>query len=138
MRMIAAALTLAFAACATPEPPEARRHFIKAVTYQKEATSPSDFVTAVAEYDEALKIAPGWLDARYNRGVALESLKRYDEAKAAFESYLAGKPSKKDAAEARDRLYALEAKKEMELRKAAGDDDYKEALRRAAERAKTR
>lgn len=117
MRFLAAALlACAFCACASI-PPEARRHFIKAVTYQKEARTPADFETAVAEYDAALKLAPDWLDARYNRGVALESLKRYDEAKAAYESYLAGKPSRKDAAEARDRIYALEAKKEMSGKK---------------------
>lgn len=78
--------------------PEAKRAFVMAGTYQKEAKKPSDFSLAVDAYEDALKIAPWWGDAYYNLSFSLESAGRLDEAKAALNLYLLTKP--KDAEEA--------------------------------------
>ena len=90
-------------------PPEARRPFVMGVTYQKEAKSPEDFGLAVKAFQDASAAAPWWGDAYYNLSVALESAKRYDEAKDALTLYLLTKPT--DAEQVQERLYALDAKK---------------------------
>ena len=110
-------------------PPEAKRPFVMAGTYQKEAKKPSDFALAIAAYQDALKIAPWWGDAYYNLSVSLESAGRLDEAKDALNLYLLTKP--KDAEEAQNRLYALDAKKHLAAKQAA-----EAAVEKAAEAAK--
>lgn len=97
-------------------PPEAKRPFVMAGTYQKEAKKPSDFALAIDSYQEALKFAPWWGDAYYNLSVSLESAGRLDEAQAALNLYLLTKPN--DAEEAQNRLYALDAKKNLAARQA--------------------
>lgn len=89
-------------------PAEARRPFVMAATYQKEAKAPADFGLAVDSYRDALALAPWWGDAYYNLSVALESAGRLSEAKRALELYLLSKPRDVDAVQ--DRLFALEAK----------------------------
>ena len=98
-------------------PPEARRPFVMGVTYQKEAKSPEDFGLAVKAFQDASAAAPWWGDAYYNLSVALESAKRYDEAKDALTLYLLTKPT--DAEQAQERLYALDAKKVLAGKQAA-------------------
>jgi tetratricopeptide (TPR) repeat protein len=92
-------------------PAEARRPFVMAATYQKEAKTPADFGLAVDSYREALKLAPWWGDAYYNLSVALESAGKLPEAKRALELYLLSKP--KDAEAVQDRLFAMEAKEKL-------------------------
>lgn len=98
-------------------PPEAKRPFVMANTYQKEAKNPSDFALAIDAYQEALKIAPWWGDAYYNLSVSLEAAGRLDEAKAALNLYLLTKPI--DAEAAQNRLYALDAKKTLAAKQTA-------------------
>lgn len=98
-------------------PPEAKRPFVMAATYQKEAKKPSDFALAIAAYQDALKIVPWWGDAYYNLSVSLESAGRLEEAKDALALYLLTKPS--DAEEAQNRLYALDAKKTLAAKQAS-------------------
>ncbi len=95
---------------APPIPEEARRHFVKAVTLQKEAKSMTDYEIVVSEYQSALSSAPWSGDAYYNLSVALEASARFSEAKGALQFYLMSGP--KDAVPAQDRIYALEAKQE--------------------------
>lgn len=110
-------------------PAEAKRAFVMAGTYQKEAKSPSDFMLAVNSYDDALTAAPWWGDAYYNQSVALEAAGRLSDAKKALEFYLLTKP--KDAEEAQNRLYALDAKGNLAAKQAR-----EAAAAEAAERAK--
>lgn len=98
-------------------PPEAKRPFVMAVTYQKEAKKPDDFALAIAAYQDALKVAPWWGDTYYNLSVSLESAGRLDEAKHALELYLLTKPE--DAEEAQNHIYALDAKKNLAAKQAA-------------------
>lgn len=95
-------------------PTEARRHFVKAVTLQKDAKDPSELEGAIAEYRLALAEAPWWADAYFNLAVAQEGAAKFADAKKNLELYLLTAP--KDTAAAQDRLFALEAKAE----KAAG------------------
>ncbi|MCR4346173.1 MAG: tetratricopeptide repeat protein [Sulfuricaulis sp.] len=104
-------------------PPEARRAFVMGGTYQKEAKSPEDFGLAVKAFQDASTAAPWWGDAYYNLSVALESAKRYDEAKNALTLYLLTKP--KDAEQAQERLYAIEAKKNLAARAASVAEERK-------------
>jgi len=93
-------------------PEEARRHFVKAVTLQKEAKGPKDYGLAIAEYRQALLLAPWWPEAMFNLGVALEATGQYDEAKRAWTQYLLTQPSEANARQAQDKIYGLEAKEE--------------------------
>ncbi|WP_332776485.1 tetratricopeptide repeat protein [Polaromonas sp.] len=107
-------------------PPEAKRAFVMGGTYQKEAKSSEDFGLAVKAFQDASTAAPWWGDAYYNLSVALESAKRYDEAKNALTLYLLTKP--KDAEQAQERLYAIEAKKDLSARAAKPVERAKEPI----------
>jgi tetratricopeptide (TPR) repeat protein len=97
-------------------PPEAKRPFVMAATFQNEAKTPSDFGLAVDAYQEALKAAPWWGDAYFNLSVSLESAGRFDEAREALSLYLLTKPADEAA---QNRLYALEAKKKLAAKQLA-------------------
>jgi tetratricopeptide (TPR) repeat protein len=98
-------------------PTEAKRAFVMGGTYQREAKSLEDFGLAVKAFQDAVAVAPWWGDAYYNLSIALESAKRYDEAKSAITLYLLTEP--KDAEQAEERLYAIEAKKNLAARAAS-------------------
>jgi len=98
-------------------PTEAKRAFVMGGTYQQEAKSVEDYGLAVKAFQDAVAVAPWWGDAYYNLSVALESAKRYDEAKSAIMLYLLTEP--KDAEQAEERLYAIEAKKNLAARAAS-------------------
>lgn len=98
-------------------PAKAKRSFVMAATYQKEAKQPSDYALAVDSLQDALKAAPWWGEGYAKLSVALESAGRFDEAAEAVELYLLTKP--KDAEKAQDRLYALEAKKNLAAKREA-------------------
>lgn len=98
-------------------PTEARRPFVMAGTFQKDAKSAEDFAAAIKSYEEALTLAPWWGDAYYNLSVSLESVGRHGEAIKAIKLYLLGKPA--DAEQAEDRLYALEAKEAVAAKEKA-------------------
>lgn len=92
-------------------PLEAKRAFVMAATYQKEAKSPAAFLLAVDAFRDASRLAPWWGDAYYNLSVSLESAGRLGEAKDALDMYLLTNP--KDAEAAQNRLFALEAKAKL-------------------------
>lgn len=48
---------------------------------------------AVQQLDSAIALMPGYVDAHYNRGVALKELKRLEEAAASYERVLALQPN---------------------------------------------
>ncbi len=94
-------------------PEEARRYFVKAVTMQKEAKDTRGFELAVNSYNQALLIAPWWADAYFNLSIALEQSGRFDAAVNALKLYLLTSPSTSDARAALDKIYVIEAKKQM-------------------------
>lgn len=102
-------------------PEEARRHFVKAVTLQKDAKSPEDYDLPIQEYRQALLLAPWWSDAYYDLSSALELKQHYAEAIQNLKFSILASPNGPDARAAQDKVYALEAKSE----KKAKDDDEK-------------
>ena len=98
-------------------PTEARRHFVKAVTLQKDAKDAGELEGAIAEYRLALAEAPWWADAYYNLAVAQEGAAKFADAKKNLGLYLLTGP--KDAESAQDRLFALEARMEKAAKEAA-------------------
>lgn len=97
-------------------PEQARRHFVRATTMLRDAKNEGDAELAAREFREALRVAPWWGDAYFNLGVAAETANRFDEAISAFNLYLITEPSPDDERAAQDKIYGIEAKKELALR----------------------
>jgi tetratricopeptide (TPR) repeat protein len=116
-------------------PEDARRHFIKAVTIQKEAKSPEDAELAAKEYQAALLLAPWWGDAYFNLALAAQAASRFDEGISALKLYLLTEPSPADARAGQDRIYAIEAKKELA---AKSENDKRQEEERALRESEAR
>ena len=108
-------------------PEEARRHFIKAVTLQKDAQQPADYDQVIKEYDDVGRLAPWWPEYLYNRSLARESQGKYANTVLCLKDYLLTNPGEAEARKAQDKMYALEAKQEK-----AGKDQAKEQAASAA------
>lgn len=100
-------------------PEEARRHFVKAVTLQKEAKTPEDYDLPIQEYRQALLLAPWWSDAYYDLSSALELKQQYAEAIQNLKLSILASPAGPDARAAQDKVYALEAKSEKQTKEKA-------------------
>lgn len=118
-------------------PEEARRHFVVANTYMKDAKSPQDYGQAVSEYKKALLAAPWFGDAYHNDGIALEAAGNYVESERMLKLYLATKPIDSDARAVQDRIYEVEAKLN-EQQAAQREAEEKRQAAEQAERAKAR
>ena len=95
-------------------PEEANLAFVKGNVFQKEAKDASDYALAITAYRDALSSAPWWGDAYFNLSVALEAAGKFDEAIASIRNYMvAVSAGSAEAREAQNKIYALEAKKEM-------------------------
>jgi tetratricopeptide (TPR) repeat protein len=92
-----------------------------------EPTDPSPFINrgriymnrreydrAIADYDKAFVVAPGLVLARFNKAVALDRAGRPQEATHEYRTFLqvAGPDDEANAVQARQRLAALEQKRE--------------------------
>jgi hypothetical protein len=97
---------------AAPEiPDEARRHFMTAMGMMKAATTPEGAELAVAEYQQALVLAPWWGEAYLRESEALQLEKHYAEAVEMLELYRLAEP--KSAEEARNRIYRLQGEQRV-------------------------
>ncbi|HEY5042547.1 MAG TPA: hypothetical protein VIK53_11145 [Verrucomicrobiae bacterium] len=114
-------------------PEEAHGHLIKAETLLKAATDPSDYDLAANEYLQAQNLAPWWPDVYYNLALVREAEKQYDKAISDVNLYLASNPD--DAHAAQDRLYQIQAEKEL-ADKHAADAQAAAAKHAADEQAK--
>ena len=110
-------------------PEEARGHFIKAGTLLKEAKEQSDYELAANEYLTACNLAPWWPDVYYNLASVREAEKQYDRAIFDLNLYLASNPG--DARAAQDKLYQIQAEKDLAAKHAA--DEQAAAAKRAAD-----
>lgn len=72
-------------------PTEAKKFFIKAMAVHIDAVNDADFDKAARIYLEAVRVAPWWPQAYFNRANALESAKRFEEAAEAKRFYLAAR-----------------------------------------------
>ena len=94
-------------------PEEARRHFVEGTAIAKSAQNAPQQVLAVQSFQEALKVAPWWGDVYYNLAVAQELAGQFDSAQDALKLYILTNPGEKEAREAQDRIYAINAKKRL-------------------------
>ena len=119
-------------------PEEATRAFVKGNVFQKEAKDASGYELAISAYRDALRIAPWWGDAYFNLSVALESSSKFNEAIASIKLFIASVPSgSKEAREAQNRVYALEAKGEMATKQSAIAEQTRVAAERERQRPST-
>ena len=114
-------------------PEEARRAFVQGTTIAKEAKNPEQQALAVQSYQDALKIAPWWGDAYYNLALAQELAGQLDAAQSSFKLYILTNPGEKEARDAQDRIYALEAKAKLAVvdstqQQAAQEKDASETI----------
>ena len=113
-------------------PEEARRHHVMAVTLLKDARDVREYSSAVEEFKIAVLAAPWWPTAYRDLGVALKGAERYAEAIEALQLYLLTEPSEKDARQAQDQIYVLEAKqKKLAADRAAALQKEAEAREKA-------
>jgi tetratricopeptide (TPR) repeat protein len=97
-------------------PDAARRSFVQGVAIAQAATDPSGQQLAIDRFNDALRLAPWWGDAYYNRGVAQDLAGQYDAAKTSIQFYLLTRPSAQDAQQAQDRIYAIEGRQALAAR----------------------
>jgi tetratricopeptide (TPR) repeat protein len=93
-------------------PDRARRHAVRARTLVQEAVNQKDFRRAVSEYEQALRIAPWWTEARYYFALVQEEA---GDPAAAIESLrlvLSGEPDPDTVLTVRNKMYSLEIKAE--------------------------
>lgn len=104
-------------------PEEARRHFMKAAASQKAATDQTGYELAISEYRKVIRLATWWAEAYFNLSVTLEAAVRLDNAITELKRYPLTEPNIKDPRAARDRIYAIEGKKELAVRTALAKAD---------------
>ena len=114
-------------------PEEAREHFIKAATLLKAANEPSDYDLVVKEYLAAQNLAPWWPDLYYNLASVAEARKHYDSAIRDLKLYLASNPD--DARAAQDKIYQIQAEKDLAAKHAADEQAKAQEEARAKEEA---
>lgn len=110
-------------------PESARQHFVEGTTLTKSAKDAAGQKLAVESFQAAVNAAPWWGDAYYNLAVAQELAGQFDGAQNSLRFYMLTNPGEKEAREAQDKIYALNAKKKLAEAEAA----QKKAERRAAE-----
>jgi tetratricopeptide (TPR) repeat protein len=96
-------------------PEEARRHMVRGQAALEMAKSPIEYDSAIKEFNEAARLAPGWPDPYYNLALLQEKTGKLREAVASLKQYLRLAPNAPDAAKIRDHIYRLEYKAEQVL-----------------------
>lgn len=99
-------------------PDEARRHMARSNAFMKNAAS-EGYGKVLAEIDEAMKIAPLWPEAVFNRGLIEEAAGQYPQAIRSLSLYLRLAPGAQDAKAVQNKIYELEAMMEQAGKNAA-------------------
>ena len=89
-------------------PEEAKRHFDLGLAAVEAAKSPADYETAIREFEQAARLAPGWPEAFYCLGLVQEKAKIFPDAVKNFQQYLRLAPDAKNADEVRALIKKLE------------------------------
>lgn len=95
-------------------PEEARRHMARGRAFVESARDQKGFTQAISEMEQGLILAPWWATGYFNLGLTQESAKDYDGAIRSFKLYLIAAPESPDARSVKDKIYKLEADKEIE------------------------
>ena len=94
---------------------EARRYFDRGMAAVELAKSPDDLKLAIAEFKQAIILAPDWADAYYNLGKVQEAAEMYREAVASLRKYLQLAPNASDADAVKSLINRIELKAEQVL-----------------------
>jgi len=108
--------SLGIAAQAYAHPLAAERHMARGAVAMEIANSQVDYLDAVKEFSEAVKLAPDWIDAWFNLGVAQESAEDYQATINSFKTYLKIAPKASDAGAVQKRIFKLEYRVEKQLK----------------------
>ena len=99
---------------------DAQRYFFgsqAALQEWKDKGNATKLDDAIEQLNEALRIAPWWPQAYFNRGLLLEQRGRYAEAIESLKLYLLASPNASDAMQVKQKIYMLEYKaREAETR----------------------
>ena len=93
-------------------PNRARRHAVRARTLVEQAVNKKDFLRAVSEYQQALRIAPWWTEARYYYALVQEEAGDPAGAIETLRLVLSGGPDSETIQAVRNKIYSLEIKAE--------------------------
>ncbi len=91
-------------------PEEARRFLVQSRSFVAEKNYPK----AIELYDNALKIAPWWAAAHFDKALLLEQMGRYAQATQSMKHHLLLSPAGEQAREAQDKIYEWEPRLERE------------------------
>ncbi len=98
-------------------PEDAQAAFVQGNTIMKSARTAADYNLAVGKYRAAVNRAPWWGNAYYNLAMAENAAGQPDLAKQWMELYIFTRP--KDAAEAQNKIYEIEAQQELQKKREA-------------------
>lgn len=96
---------------------EAKRHFDRGIAAVEMAKSPDDYAPAIEEFEQAIRLAPGWPDVYYNLGMVQERAGKYRDAITSLRQYLRRAPNASDAEAVKSLINKLEFKAEQEITK---------------------
>lgn len=122
-------------------PEESRRPFVMGATVLKKANDKAGAVKAVDYFTEAVKTAPWFAEAYYNRALAREIAGQFTQAIDDLRLYLAFSLSDAERREAQDKIYSLEADAQLDAAKQAEEQKAataKATAQAAAERERLR
>jgi tetratricopeptide (TPR) repeat protein len=93
-------------------PDEARRHFDYGMAAVEMANSPDDYESAIKEFEQAVRLAPGWADAYYNLGMVQKKTNKHNEAITSLKHYLRLAPNANDAETVKSTINKIEYKRQ--------------------------
>jgi ankyrin repeat protein len=91
----------------------AKRHLVRGQTYVKQAKVDADFPLAAVEFEKATRAAPWWPTPYYNLALVLEKTGDFEGAIHNMRSYLSVARGAEDAEQVKQKIYELEAKRDM-------------------------
>jgi hypothetical protein len=95
-----------------PVSDEARRHFDRGMAAVEMAKSTPDYEDAIKEFEQAVRLAPGWPDVYYNLGLVQNKLERLDAALKNLRTYLQLAPTAPDVQAVKQLINKIEYRKE--------------------------
>ena len=98
-------------------PEEAQRHYYRGQAAMEMAKVPADYESVIAEYTQAINLAPDWPAPRYALGQVYEKIENFTEAISNFKYYLELAPDAFNSEEVKATIYKLEYKLEKNLEK---------------------
>lgn len=121
-------LAVAISGLAQTDSTEVQRHMARGSAAMQMAESPRDYLDAVQEFREAVKLAPDMADAWFNLGVAQESAEDYQGAIDSFNTYMEKRSDASDRAAVQSRIFALEYKLEKTDKEDKAEQEQKSLI----------